>query len=360
MYTPVLTVSDALILQFYPYCFLNPSGAQPKKEILERCLIRPGFFSDSCGYQNYRLTESYINEEGTKQCIEILGGRITNTKDFFVMCPIDLCKYYGKQNIQFAFTFDYPLIELTEHEYESCLSKSYDSSEVMFKLRKYLCPNTKLLIPLHCYTKQQLNTYYKRMSPLSPDGYAIPARGRKRWFDFVSIAYILCFLHDHGVLHVHLFGSSRPEIIALGAAAVGLNLFERISFDSTTWYTPQHSKIIEYFDPETFKKVPFGKLEDPSLILPIQLKEALQKDKRELSQPFQKKLVLLHNICLTIEYAKYLETLGRNFDCLRRYVENSNHFKSNRDRVLFGIDMLQLAKNHGYGSVENGFDWIWY
>jgi len=354
-FTPAMNAGDILIIQHYGYCFFNPAGWYPKPDKLP---IRIGFvcLSDSGGYQLYSRNKDYENGNGSRRCIVIPGVGIKTRKNCLIIDPIDLCRKYGELGIDYGFTLDYPLSDnASEEEYEINLLKSYEWAKLMIGLRDDLCPTTKLLIPLHYCTEQQLRHYFNTMSKLNPDGYAIPVRDTSTWEDMVRIAYALCFLQHKRVKIVHMFGSSRREIIILGAAASGLGMFQQLSFDSTSWNTAIY--VLQYLDSKTLGLHPVHDIKKVKLNLPESLIEELQST--VIDPALKKKLILLHNVIATSDHANAMLKRAKDIETLKRFIENTPHLSIQRRRLLASIGILHTSMKRGFPYIEKWFGWIW-
>jgi queuine/archaeosine tRNA-ribosyltransferase len=100
------------------------------------------------------------------------------------------------------------------------------------KWHQKLCPHIRLFIPIQCYELEQLDLYFNGLRGVKFDGVSIPIRN-------MPVGKIVAFLHSfyqRGIRCVHLLGTSRLTIIALGAY-MARHLFEWVSIDSTTWNT---------------------------------------------------------------------------------------------------------------------------
>jgi hypothetical protein len=252
---------------------------------------------------------------------------------------------------------DHPLSDnASEEEYEDNLLKSYEWAKLMIGLREDLCPTTKLLIPLHFYTEQQLRHYFYKMSILKSHGYAIPVRDTSIWEDMVRIAYTLCYLQHKKVKIVHMFGSSRAEIIILGAAATGLGMFQQLSFDSTSWNTARYE--IKYMNPKTLGLHSVNHIRRIKLNLPESLIQELQSS-NVIDAALQKKLILLHNVFAISHYANAMLKHAKDTDALKIFIENASHLSIERRRLLASICILQTSMKRGFPYVEKWFNWIW-
>ena len=355
-FTPAMNAGDILIIQHYCHCFFNPAGWFPKPD---RLSIRIDLicFSDSGGYQLYSRNRDYKNGNGPRQCIVIPGVGIKKRKNCLIIDPIDLCRKYGELGIDYGFTLDYPLSDdASQKEYEDNLLKSYEWAKLMIGLREDLCPTTKLLIPLHFYTEQQLRHYFNTMSKLNPDGYAIPVRDTSTWEDMVRIAYTLCYLQYKRVKTVHMFGSSRREIIILGAAAKGLGMFQQLSFDSTSWNTAIYG--IKYLDPKTLGRHSVDDIRRIKLNLPESLIQELQST-AVIDPALQKKIILLHNVFATSDYADAMLKRAKDIETLKRFIDNTPHLSIERRRLLASIGILHASMKRGFPYIEKWFNWIW-
>ena len=362
IHAPVVTGNKDLILEYYSHCFFNPTNFVPRLDFTERIQVISEFFSDSGGYQIYSINQNRIDGFTEKQCVVIPGVRTRNSVKHLIIDPIDICRKYGKLNIVYGFTLDYPLSDnSTEKEYSYKLEKSYTWAKLMFRYRHDLCPNTNLLIPLHYISKDQLHAYYNKMSSLKPNGYAFPVRGRDSFKGYIWIVCSLCFLHHKGVDQVHMFGSARPEIIIIGAAAIGLNMFKQLSFDARTWNTVSfNSGIVYYFDPETLKRKSIQKDTYIDILMPNHLLKRINRKEVPLTKTFKKRIIMLHNVLAIDHYTRKMVARSKNIDDLKRFIATQSNFSQKKqDRLIMAIKILEESKKKGYGFIEKWLQWIW-
>ena len=354
-FTPAINAGDKLIIEHHSYCFFNPAGWFPTKNHLLKKI--PMTLSDSGGYQIYRRNEDYRNGIGPKKCIVIPFVGIKKTKGVLILDPIDLCQKYGELGIDYGFTLDYPLSDnFSNREYRINLEKSYKWAELMFSKQPTMCPTTKLLIPLHYYTENQLRHYYRTMSKLDPTGYAIPVRHTGTWEYMLRNAYALAYLHHKRVNIVHLFGSSRTEIIILGAVAIRLKMFQQLTFDSTSWNTARYKS--EYMNPRTLKRYSIENNPKIKLELPKALVREIQSSYINLAQ--LRKIIVLHNVFATRHYANDMRKRSKDIEALKMFIKRQPHLKIQRKRLLSSIELLQDSVVHGFSYVENWYESIWY
>lgn len=363
IYGPVIGLSARPVLKSSSYKFLNAT-----KEI-NKALKGPKdeddlyIFCDSGGFQVYKIEKNRRENKGTKKWDIIPGVGTKDTPKRLIIDPIDVCKVYGRMRIKYGFTVDVPLCENATHqEVKDNLNQSFKWAKLMFRFRKKHCPKTNLLIPLHYFTKQELYDSFEMMSTLHPDGYAIPARGTDNDYDFVTLAYAICFLYHKRVAHLHLFGSSRAEIIILGAAAIGLNMFDQVSFDSISYNTAiweNPNNLPKYFDPETLRAIKISG-DQKTLILPKKIKDKVLRQEEGTSFDSKRYLILLHNIMATQEYAKEMVKRAQDTRQLEQYVDSEEHLNEERNRLRNAITLLRKTVSKGYSFADSlfGFHWL--
>ena len=103
-----------------------------------------------------------------------------------------------------------------------------------------------------------------------------------------------------------MFGSSRREVIFIGAAALGLQMFEQISFDSMTWNTLVFDKRPKYFDPDTLKGHRIKNEEIIDILTPTRVMTKTQLFPFDLIN--RKRLLMLHN---ALAISKYTEDMAK-------------------------------------------------
>jgi hypothetical protein len=354
IYCPVSTDNKNLVNLYHPYCLFNPIR---QTNITINNFKRHNAsenFGDSGGYQIYRF-----NEDKARSCIVVSAVGIRYGSNLIVIDPIDLCRRYGEFEIKYGFTVDQPLSDNpTQKEFRNNLEKSYIWADLMFEHRSQFCPDTELLIPLHFSTKDQLHIYYDEMSQLNPYGYAFPVRG---FFDLswiVRISCALCFLHSKKAKMVHMFGSSRREVIIIGAAAVGLGMFDKISFDSRSWNILMFDKRPTYIDPKTLSRKRLMEEETIEIIIPDHILLAIQSQFSNLTLSDKKYLLMLHNAFAISRYAEDTIRRAREINNFKEYVGQMRYLSTKSD-LLIAIDILVASVENGYESVQEWLKGIW-
>ena len=359
IYTPALSSKDLIIFSYIEHCFINIVRSKPSTNMLQRLEIYPYLLSDSGGFQIFKSIFKIINGETTEKFDIIPGFGIHRRNGILILDPIDLCEKYGILDVKCGFTLDFPLVEGSSEEYKDHLIKSYEVAEIMFDCHQDFCPDTQLFIPLHFRTKEQLHRYFDKMSTLSPDGFAFPVRDDTSWEYLMRIAYALSFLHSKGVQHVHMFGSCKPEIIIVGAAAIGLEMFQRITFDSSTWDTARNNPP-KHLQPNTLKQKDIRKLEVFRPMLPKSLTQKLKGYEKYLPRSYFYKLILLNNVLNVNRLTQKMTEMAEDIEQLKWFIKISADYKPLRALLLHAIGLLRKASEEGYDYIEEEFEFIWY
>jgi hypothetical protein len=352
IYTPVSTDNRNLVNQYHPHCLFNPIRQTPH---MKSSPENAEYFADSGGYQIYQC-----KDDPKKRCLVLPGFGIGTHGNLLIIDPLDLCARFRAIGIKYGFTTDHPLSDSpSEGEFDQNLERSFLWAALMFENRSKLCPQTELFIPLHFSTPHELLTYYERMSQLHPKGYAFPVRGNFNLIWILKIAWTLCFLASRGVTKIHLLGSSRREIIILGAAALGLGMFDQISFDSTTWNTLLFDKRPIYFDPTTMKAARVVGQFEVELLLPIQVMKTHPFGGAETSQSGGEKLLMLHNAFAISSYADNMAKRARSPNAFKTYIRNEPHLRRLKTNLLLAINALEESTRKGFDFIVSALEWIW-
>jgi queuine/archaeosine tRNA-ribosyltransferase len=327
--------------------------------MLQGLEIYPYLLSDSGGFQIFQRLSKIISGETTEKFDIIPGVGIHMRNGILIIDPIDLCEKYGILDVRCGFTIDFPMVEASKEEYKNHLIQSYECAVMMFDCCQDSCPDTQLFIPLHFRTKEQLHRYFKKMSTLSPDGYAFPVRDDTSLEYLMKIAYALSFLHAKGIQHVHMFGSCKPEIIVIGAAAIGLEMFQRITFDSSTWDTARNNppKLLE---PNALKQIDIRKLEVYRPMLPKPLTQKLKGYEQYLPRSYFYKLILLNNVLNVNRLTQKMTEMAEDIEQLKWFIKISADYEPVSDMLMHAIGLLQKARKKGYDYIEKEFEFIWY
>jgi queuine/archaeosine tRNA-ribosyltransferase len=130
---------------------------------------------------------------------------------------------------------DFPILTLsdpTERESEFLSKLGYNVSWAIqtAELRKKLCPEVPLFIPVQCYDLIQFELFWRCIKGIEFDGFSMPVRN----LGLREIALFLAKFHQLGIRRVHLLGTTTFPVISL-CAYMARHLFNVVSVDSTTW-----------------------------------------------------------------------------------------------------------------------------
>ena len=358
-YTPALSSKDLIIFENVPDCFINPVRSPPSRRMLTSLETYPYLFCDSGGYQIYKIKYKMLNGEDTERFEVIYGAGIQRYNGVLILDPIDLCEKYGELNVKCGFTLDFPLVVGTSEEYEDHLFRSYECAAKMFDCQQDFCADTDLFIPLHFSTQKQLHIYFNTMSTLNPDGYAFPVRDNTNWEYLMKICYTLSFLHAKGVQKVHMFGSCKPEIIIIGAAALGLQMFQQITFDSSTWDTARNNPP-KYLDPGNLRQRDIRDLKTFMPHFPKSFTQKIKGYEKYLPKSYFYKLIGFSNVQTVNHYTKKMVSLAQDVEKLKWFVRTNRDLKSVSPLLMHSIGLLQSASGEKNKCVEEDFEYIWH
>ncbi len=116
------------------------------------------------------------------------------------------------------------------------------------RLRSKYCPDTKLFVPVQCYSVDQLNHFLDDFGDTPCDGFSIPVRNH----DPVEIAIFMLRLHQTGCRMVHILGTFTFRMIAL-ASYFARNFFDFVSIDCTLWRSD--AELSKYYWPVDLRSV---------------------------------------------------------------------------------------------------------
>jgi len=125
------------------------------------------------------------------------------------------------------------------------------------KLRKKLCPDISLFIPVQAYNIRQFEEFCEQIKGIDFDGFSLPIRN----MSMMEIALFMLKMHTMGVKKVHILGSSSLPTISV-CAFMSQRFFEWVSFDATTWrIQAQFGSFINPYDLSYSKLHKIGKFD---------------------------------------------------------------------------------------------------
>jgi hypothetical protein len=260
--------------------------------------------------------------------------------------------------VEYGFTLDFPIVTGTDPEYKNHLEESFKWAQYMFHCRPKLCPGTNLLIPLHFSNKEQLHQYFHEMDTLNPDGYSFPVRGLQGPKYLMKVSYILTFLYSNGVRKVHILGTSTPEIIVVGAAALALKMFQQITFDSNTWAN-SHGILSKQLVRASFKQIDMRDCKEYRLLLPDGLSTQIQDYMGILPHSYINKLLQLSNVREINLFTHKMANMALDIERLENYVLTHEVFGKKGRKVKDALNLLQFGYLEGYKFVKKYYGRIW-
>jgi AraC-like DNA-binding protein len=356
IYVPVSAAANNILNTVHPHIMFNPT-LQSMNQLLKNVKIYSEPFADSGGYQLI----SHSKRDSKRKCIVAVGAGIKNTKSKIILDPIDLCCRYKALGIKFGFTLDFPLSKnSTEKEFCNKLELSFYWASLMmdWKIKENL--ETKLLTAIQYSTKKQFYNYFKEMSKLNPDGFALPMRD---WvFNYnntIEFALVLSFLMHQKVKLVHLLGNSSVETIVIAAASIGLNMFEQISFDSTTWYQLRFDPKPKLINRKTLKMKFVLESDNLPLILPRSILETMGENKMDYYSREGKQILMAQNAYAISRYTRRMVRRAQDIDNFKDYILRARHLNQMKNNLITAIRVLEHATHNGYESANEWMDWIW-
>lgn len=359
IYYPVGPVVDRLAGIKSATYFANAIDPTPNNFL--KHLKKKNVATDSGGFQIFKALNN-----GRMVMVHSLFKTTIDDSDVLALGTIDQCKEYARMHSNIAMCIDFPvLIDDTDLTYWWKLSQSRKARDEMLALSKHFCPNTRLAIALQPRRPIEIKDYFGHMYTSAINIYAYPIRtSRNKPEDAIKNAYVLSFMHDVGIKHCHFLGSNSPAIIFLLAQAAALNMFDRVSFDSTTWNQRMYSSGFKYLHPYTLSAMPKKK---GSYFLP---KADLRSVLAQYPDVFEDILgrfnpskpawiedwAGIYNI-ETINHFKNRALQLAKTNELRHYIktEFNKYNDLQKEVILDGFDLLKESKQRGLEYVEQKY-----
>ena len=163
---------------------------------------------------------------------------------------------------------DYPIRkDIDESEFETEFDTKLDynvdfATTTSLLLPEYGLDHERLLIPVQCYTVKQFDIFWSMLDGLQFGGLSMPIREMPN----EDIMLFLRSMRHKAVRRVHILGSTKAEVIAIGAFATRHH-FDWLSLDATTWL--RNAKTQQYQHPLTLKCIKLNPdlvLKDPNIL----------------------------------------------------------------------------------------------
>jgi len=167
------------------------------------------------------------------------------TKKYFNLAPRHVVETAIEMNADSMVALDFPIRKIKdpyerEKEFRKKLEYNVPWAIETAKLRKELCPNIILFIPIQAYSLEQFEKFYTRLRGIDFDGFSFPVRN----MEMTDIAAFLLKMHKWGIRKAHVLGSSSLKVIIV-CAYMSQHFFDFISFDATSWRKgAQHGKFL--------------------------------------------------------------------------------------------------------------------
>ena len=206
---------------------------------------------DSGGYQLLQA------EKKGKKIFSDPEKPFTNSKSTINLAPEHVIRAAEALNPTILIGSDFPVRRTSDPteqtaEFQQKLSQNVQWARKISWMRKRRCPETKLFIPLQCYTLDQFDLFMSHIQGTVFDGLSMPVRNP----NLHGIAQFLVRFHELGVRRVHLLGTSSFFVLAFCAYAAR-HLFDWLSMDSTTWRMAAQNR--EFLNPDNLSRVKVGK-----------------------------------------------------------------------------------------------------
>jgi hypothetical protein len=167
----------------------------------------------------------------------------------------------------------------------------------------------------------------------------------------IAFACALSFLFFKNVKVVHMLGNSSKELIIIGAAAaVGLKMFEQLSFDSGSFDQLNYGRI-KYMDHNTMRYVDLKKSGVSELI-------AIPKDGIKISKEEREEVALRNAFTLT-NYTQLISMKAQSIATLKQHIKENKHLKKKEEILNCAIRVLERAVSDGYEFVESWKKHLW-
>ena len=236
---------------------------------------------------------------------------------------------------------DFPIQEVPvserEAEFKRKLAYNLPWAIETAELREKYCPQIGLLIPVQCFTLQQLDGFLDGIKDLSFSGLAMPTRA-------ATLTEVALFLHrfwQAGIRRVHLLGVSHFLMLAL-SGYMARHYFDEFSVDSTTW-RKQGSKDI-YMNPHNLTKIVLDEHTqiDPKIKMDCGCPWCRNKTfsyVKHLPRPDRCQFLFCHNFFVISRMCETLYQHAGSIDELAMFIE-TRASSGQRQRVK-GVDEVQ-------------------
>ena len=259
-------------------------------------------------------------------------------------------------------SLDFPIREVPlpdqEAEFRRKLEYNLPWAIETAKLREKYCPQIGLLIPVQCFTLQQLDGFLDGIKDLSFSGLAMPTRA-------ATLTEVALFLHrfwQAGIRRVHLLGVSHFLMLAL-SAYFARHYFDDFSLDSTTW-RKQGSKDI-YMRPYNLGKTEISEHTqiDPKIKMDCECPWCRNRNfsyVKHLPAPDRHQFLFCHNFFVISRMCETLNEHAGSIDELAMFIDTraslrQRRRKKNIDEVqdlMAALSVIETLKDEDTRDLE--------
>ena len=347
-FVPVTNDGDQKALEYCGACMINPFYPISSRDTAHLA-AKEIVFADSTGFQ---ALLSFPTKR--RVVLSTVARPEESTDEVLFLNPFHNCMESARTHTTTAFLIDYPTDkDDTDEVYNWKLRMSQQARDLTLPLAAKLCPETALAIALQPRHMGELESYFDDMAVPEVRTYGFPLRDS----NVLDIAYVLSFLHEREVPKVHMLGSSAPHRIMVLAAAAGLGMFERITFDSNTWQAYFGGKRY-FFDHETLRRRPRKKKLYPGARIKLALDQhggdfdLFLSGLRPPNHATVKEWIGIYNIRVIQYFTDRLAGLARRGE-LADFVQGCWLPQKRKTEVLQAIEMLGLAVEQGHDAAAD-------
>jgi hypothetical protein len=257
--------------------------------------------------------------------------------------PKHVLEIAAKLDPTYLVCLDYPIrkdIDPSEFEREFDTKLDYNvdfATATSLLLPEYGLDHERLLIPVQCYTLEQFEIFWSMLDGLQFGGLSMPIREMPN----DEIVLFLRSMRHKDVQQVHILGSTKTELIAIGAFAAR-HYFEWLSLDATTWFWS--AKTQQYQHPVTLKNLIMGPgavFDDP--VIPCGCPwcgcYTSLDDIKNLNYADKCAFLCQHNFWAINNFAKMAYAAAVDLQTYRSFLENCS-LKNGTDALIGNLESL--------------------
>ncbi len=195
-------------------------------------------------------------------------------------------------------------------------------------LRKALCPEIDLYVPVQAYNLLQFKEFCKKIKGIDFDGFSLPVRN----MTMLNIAMFLLEIHQMGIRKVHILGSSSLPVMSV-CAYMSQKFFDWVSFDATTWrISAQYGGFI---NPKDLTTIQLNKPLSYDPLYKCSCRSCAGRTLRQIANIDKKeriKMLMTHNYIAVKNLCNMFEKTSISSRYLKRHLNGSR--RSDKSRIL--------------------------